>query len=81
MHREDVKAGLRKRFGTIAAFERARSLPPKSVNDVLRGSTNARVTEAIEKALTEPLAPTNRPDFSGCSADAELSHRIIVGGR
>ena len=53
MHREDVKAALRKSFGSIFAFERAHDLPRKSVSDVLRGRPNQRVTSVIEHALTE----------------------------
>jgi lambda repressor-like predicted transcriptional regulator len=53
MHREDVKAGIRKLFGSVAAFERIEGLPTKSVNEVLRGRANARVSKAIEKALLE----------------------------
>jgi lambda repressor-like predicted transcriptional regulator len=51
MHREDVKAALRKSYGSIFAFERARHLPRKSVSDVLRGRPNQRVVSAIETAL------------------------------
>ena len=53
MHREDVKAVLRKGFGSIFAFERAYDLPRKSVSDVLRGRPNERVTGIIEKALAD----------------------------
>ncbi len=51
MHREDIKAALRKNFGSIFAFERAHDLPRKSVSDVLRGRPNQRVTSAIERVL------------------------------
>ena len=51
MHREDMKAALRKNFGSIFAFERAYDLPRKSVSDVLRGRPNQRVTGMIERAL------------------------------
>lgn len=51
MHREDVKAALRKTYGSIFAFERLHDLPRKSVSDVLRGRPNRRVTSAIEKGL------------------------------
>lgn len=37
MHREDVKAAIRKRFGSLKAFERAENLPLKSVSGVLAG--------------------------------------------
>ncbi len=58
MHREDVKAALRKSFGSIFAFERAYDLPRKSVSDVLRGRPNQRVTSAIEKVLADPMPAT-----------------------
>lgn len=51
MHREDIKAAIRKAFGTLSAFERANDLPSKSVNDVLRGRTSARVQRAIDNLV------------------------------
>ena len=59
MHREDVKAALRKSYGSIFAFERACDLPRKSVSDVLRGRPNQRVATAIETALVAA-----RPEYS-----------------
>ncbi|MET0269665.1 MAG: helix-turn-helix domain-containing protein [Sphingomonas sp.] len=56
MHREDVKAVLRKSYGSIFAFERLHDLPRKSVSDVLRGRPNSRVANAIEKVLAAPPA-------------------------
>ncbi len=53
MHREDVKAALRKTYGSIFAFERQHDLPRKSVSDVLRGRPNSRVTLMIEKVLAQ----------------------------
>jgi Ner family transcriptional regulator len=50
-HPEDVKADLRKRFGSIAAFERQRGLPERSVKDVLRGKSRPRIAQAIADAL------------------------------
>lgn len=58
MHREDVKAALRKSFGSIFEFERSHDLPRKSVSDVLRGRPNQRVTSAIERALAARETPT-----------------------
>lgn len=54
MHREDVKAALRKAYGSIFAFERMHDLPRKSVSDVLRGRPNQRVASAIERGLATP---------------------------
>ena len=74
MHREDIKALIRKQHGSISAFERLNGLPAKSVSDYFRGRTSKRVRRAIcrivdrefpnavspasESQKTE-LAPTN----------------------
>jgi lambda repressor-like predicted transcriptional regulator len=60
MHREDVKAALRKRWGSVARFERLKGLPAKSVHEVMRGRKSARVSEAIERALTDPPLQDDR---------------------
>lgn len=81
MHPEDIKAALRKRFGTIVAFERAKSLPHQSVTDVLRGRPNARVVEAIEDALETPTPDEPQSSFTDCSANDDGAHRLISHGR
>lgn len=81
MHPEDIKAGLRKRFGTIVAFERAKGLPHQSVTDVLRGRPNARVTRAIEEALTFPAPAGPQSSFTDCSANDADAHRLISAAR
>lgn len=53
MHPEDVKAAIRKRFGTIARFIEERDLPETGVSDMLRGRTSRRVREAVEEVLKE----------------------------
>jgi lambda repressor-like predicted transcriptional regulator len=53
MHKEDVKAVLRKRFGSVAAFERAHSLAIQSVSEVLRGRPSKRTSDAIKRVLRE----------------------------
>lgn len=65
MHPEDTKAALRKRYGTVSAFERAAGIPSKSVSDVLRGRKSARVSKAIEGALADPIDVGSR---SGAAA-------------
>lgn len=81
MHPEDVKAGLRKRFGTIVAFERAKGLPHQSVTDVLRGRPNARVSKAIEEALSFPVPDGPQSSFTDCSDNDEGTHRLISAAR
>lgn len=75
MHPEDVKAELRKRFGTVFDFEDKAGLPRKSVSDFLRGRPNRRVSDAIVAALAT-LA-----DKSDGSAAERDSHRLIATGR
>jgi hypothetical protein len=53
MHPEDVKAALRKRFGTVARFIEERQLPATGVSDLLRGRTSQRVRDAVEEVLRE----------------------------
>lgn len=53
MHKEDIKAAIRKRYRSLAAFERANLLGKESVTDVLRGGSNRRTREAIERLLRE----------------------------
>lgn len=55
LHKEDIKAGLRKSHGTLAAFEVKKGLPAGSVKDVLRGRSVARTENAIAVALKKPL--------------------------
>lgn len=56
MHREDIKAALRKRYGTIRKFEIDHDLSRGAVHEVLRNRRWAKVERAIEKALG--VAPT-----------------------
>jgi lambda repressor-like predicted transcriptional regulator len=77
MHPEDVKAAIRKRFTSVAEFERANDLPTKSVNDLLRGRKSKRVVEAIEKLIT----CSERSEYSDGSDDNELPHRLNAGVR
>jgi ParB-like chromosome segregation protein Spo0J len=55
LHPEDVKAALKKRYGTVVNFEKVKDLPKGGVNDVLRGRPSKRVEDAIDSALMEPL--------------------------
>jgi lambda repressor-like predicted transcriptional regulator len=81
MHPEDIKAGLRKRFGTVFAFEQANGLPKRSVADVLRGRPNARVIKAIEDALNLPAPDSNQSNLSDSSEIDGGTHRLISVGR
>ena len=70
-HREDIKASLRKKFGSLTAFERVHGLPDRSVSDVLRGKPSKRVQQFIERALSEA---NNQSDKSDCSGNETGMH-------
>lgn len=53
MHPEDVKAVIRKRFGTVARFVEANNLPRTGVSDLFRGRTSERVSKAVEQVLLQ----------------------------
>lgn len=50
VHKEDIKALLRKRYGSIGAFQKARGLVGQQVRDLMRGKSNA-AREAIADEL------------------------------
>jgi len=75
MHREDVVATIRKQYGSVAEFERQSSLPAKSVNEVLRGRPNRRVTDAVNALLENSTKPL-QPEHSGSSARKDGAHRL-----
>jgi len=59
MHREDIKADIRKSFGSVARFERLNGLPAKSVTDFFRGRSSRRVKAAVEQAVSSCLKREN----------------------
>lgn len=65
-HAEDVKAAIRKRFGSLTNFETEHNLPAKSVSAVLRGAVSARVAEALNAVmvLERATAASNVSEFS-----------------
>jgi hypothetical protein len=81
MHREQVKAALRMRFGTVFEFERLHGLPAKSVSDLLRGRANERVKQAIEKALTEARTQGGESDNSDSTTTKAATHRLNTVAR
>lgn len=75
MHKEDVKAAIRKRYGTVAEFERQKGLPAKSVAEILRGRSWRVVTEAVEAALQEDEPSGSQYEHSDNSERAR-AHRL-----
>lgn len=84
-HPEDVKGAIRKRYGSVAAFERHYGLPPLSVRDILRGKKRGRIARVVAHDLGIPL--TDLDVFQGWSHDWDSSsddrapHRQNAGGR
>lgn len=77
LHPEDVKAAIRKRFGTVSRFIEARGLPETGVSDLFRGRTSKRVRDAVEEVLQEE-AQSIKLDPNEMSAGA---HRLNAGAR
>lgn len=75
MHKEDVKAVIRKRYRTIGAFERAENLTKNSVAEVLRGRASRRTELAIERVLREQMKRGESIDPAD-SAESPTSHRL-----
>ncbi|WP_425475247.1 helix-turn-helix domain-containing protein [Sphingomonas silueang] len=84
-HPEDIKAAIRKRFRTIAAFERSAGLPKRSVKDVLRGRSRPTVARAIADGIGKPVHKLfpNRfkaPHGDSLSTASPPLHRKLSGG-
>lgn len=77
MHPEDVKAVLRKRFGTVSRFIAEHDLPETGVSDLFRGRTSRRVRDAVEVVLQED-AQSIKLDVSERGTNA---HRLIAGAQ
>lgn len=79
LHKEDVKAAIRKRYRSIAAFERANNLGKGSVFEILRGGANRRTTTAVERILSEELSGGDKVRLHmipGHSLAAASMHRL-----
>ena len=68
LHPEDVKAAIRKKFGTIAKFHEAHNLPPRGVQDVLRGRASRRVQDAMDQVLSDACGRSTEVDNSSAAA-------------
>ena len=71
-HPEDIKAALRKRYKSVASFERQHGLPPKSVSDLLRGRKSARVMEAVQSGISD----SRKSELSDSNAQTPAAHSL-----
>lgn len=79
IHPEDIKAAIRKRHGTVAAFVQKSGLRRDAVTDFLRGrGANERTAQAIEQVLKEAAAESIKLDRS---SDNRRPHRKIAGAK
>lgn len=72
MHPEDIKAALRKRFGTIRNFEIEHGLTKGSVGEILRKRRWAKVERAVESAIFSSENQSGKPD----SRASHAAHRL-----
>jgi lambda repressor-like predicted transcriptional regulator len=79
-HSEDVKAILRKRYRSVAAFERAEGLARQSVTEILRGRPSARTRKAVERVIRDHLKSVESI-VSVDSAAGTPAHRLNAGAR
>lgn len=55
LHREEIKAQIRMRYGSLAKFEKAKKLAKNSVSFVLQGRSILPTAEAIADELDIPV--------------------------
>lgn len=89
MHHEDIKAELRKRYGSVNAFEELAGLGHGLVSAVLRGRSSSRAEAAIAAALNMPIQHLFPRRYSFNEANlkplsnpvAKRTHRLSAGAR
>lgn len=74
VHPEDVKAAIRKRFGSLGAFETQRGLKSRSVTDVLRGKPSRPTAVAIAEELNRPVQDLFPGKYAPANADDSNTH-------
>lgn len=81
LHPEDIKAILRKRHRTIAAFADAKGIKAQGVADYLRGRTSSHVATVIEEELQAAHLEGTESIKLDDSAETSDAHRLNVGAR
>ena len=79
IHREDVKAAIRKHHGTLEAFQQANGLKGQAVRDFLRGKSSA-ARSAVAKLLgVDPdhlVVTSERVPDCGTSSESASAHGL-----
>lgn len=82
LDREDIKAELRKRHGSIRAFAAARGIKPQAVADLFRGrAKHSRAATVVEQELQKAAreqAKSIKLDTSDIATDL---HRLNAEAR
>lgn len=82
LHREDIKAILRKRHGTMQAFADACGLKSQAIADFLRGRTSAHVADLVEAELRDAAQEDGFESMKlDGSNDDPVMHSINAGVR
>jgi lambda repressor-like predicted transcriptional regulator len=77
LHPEDIKAALRKRHGSVVAFELARGLPAQSVKDVFsRRRPRRNAVEAVAEELG--VAPQQIDPHFKSDSQAAVNTRVTA---
>lgn len=79
-HPEDIKAAIRKKYRSVAAFERAEGLARQSVSEIIRGRPSSRTRSAIERVLQE-LAGSSESIIPVDTEGSRPAHRLNAGAR
>jgi len=85
IHKEDIKAALRKQFGTINAFQEANGLRGQAVRDLLRGQSST-AKEAVARVMgVDPdhfvITSSRFPLCGAHSNRRRRSHRLNGGAK
>lgn len=85
IHREDVKAALRKRYGSIENFATLVGMEAQAVRDLLRGKSNAAkavVAKELGVAVDHLTIVTDIVPVCGAnSSTAKPAHRQNAGAK
>ncbi|MEZ5709686.1 MAG: helix-turn-helix domain-containing protein [Blastomonas sp.] len=84
VHPEDVKAEIRKRFGTIENFAKIKGLKPTLVHDFLRGKSHTVsriVADSIGLNPDQFVISRDSINLDGHSKAVSLAHRLNSAGK
>lgn len=85
IHREDVKAALRKRHGTLEAFQEAAGLTGQQIRDLLRGKSKVALAAVAKELGLDPnhliITGGAIPVCGTHSNETASAHRLNAGSK